>query len=172
MQRTARLYHIPGLSESLLMRLTRLLFLVPLAAIASNSSPRDGAAVPQGVSRKAAARARIDAPARNPFEGNKAAVGDGEKLFVAYNCADCHGGGGSGLMAPSLADNRWRYGGTPPEIYRSITEGRPEGMPRWGPLIPIDQVWKLVSYVRSLGTGKDVATMNFTGKKIERTGHD
>ena len=154
------------------MRPTRLLYLLPFAAAASYSAQREVTAVAQGVARARVQRPRPNTPPRNPYEGNTSAIGDGEKLFVAYNCADCHGGGGSGLMAPSLADNRWRYGGTSPEIYRSITEGRPEGMPRWGPLIPTDQVWKLVAYVQSLGTGKDVATMNFTGKKIERTGHD
>jgi cytochrome c oxidase cbb3-type subunit III len=103
---------------------------------------------------------------------SQASIDDGAKLFVAYNCVDCHGGGGSGLMAPSLADNRWRYGGTPAQIYSSIAEGRPEGMPRWGPLMPEAHLRKLVAYVQTLGTGKDVSTMNFTGAKVSRTGHD
>ena len=74
-------------------------------------------------------------------------------------------------MAPSLADNRWRYGGSPAQVYASIVEGRPQGMPEWGPSIPDDHVRKLVAYVRTLGEGKDVTTMNFTSAKVERTGH-
>ena len=139
------------------MRLT-IVVMAPLAMLASQS-PRTPAPATQRPPTVAAA----------PVQ---AVVDDGAKLFVAYNCVDCHGGGGSGLMAPSLADNRWRYGGTPDEIYRSIVEGRPEGMPRWGPLIPEAHLRKLVAYVQTLGAGKDVSTMNFTSAKVSRTGHD
>lgn len=98
-------------------------------------------------------------------------VAAGTRLFVAYNCGDCHGAGGSGAMGPSLQDNRWRFGGSDTEIYASIAEGRPEGMPAWGPKIPRGQVLQLVAYVRSLGDGKDLTTENFTGATVERAGH-
>lgn len=113
-----------------------------------------------------------DSAATNPFEKNAAAIDEGARLFIAYNCADCHGGGGSGLMAASLADNRWHFGNSAADLYNSISEGRPGGMPRWGPMIPSEQIWKLAAYVRTLGAGKDVSTMNFTGAQVERTGHD
>src|ERR1043165_4501250 len=35
---------------------------------------------------------------RNPYEGDKNAVATGGKLFIAYNCLDCHGAEGSGAM--------------------------------------------------------------------------
>ena len=108
---------------------------------------------------------------RNPHEGDPAAVSTGAKLFVAYNCIDCHGADGSGAMGPSLADGRWHFGGAPAEVFESIYQGRPEGMPAWGSLISEDQVWLLVSYVRSLSANKDVTTENFGGKTVERTGH-
>jgi cytochrome c oxidase cbb3-type subunit 3 len=108
---------------------------------------------------------------RNPHEGDAGAVATGAKLFVAYNCVDCHGADGSGAMGPSLADGRWHFGGAPAEVFESIYQGRPEGMPAWGSLISPDQIWMLVSYVRSLETNKDVTTENFTGKTVERTGH-
>jgi cytochrome c oxidase cbb3-type subunit 3 len=108
---------------------------------------------------------------KNPYEGNAAAVATGAKLFVAYNCIDCHGADGSGAMGPSLADGRWHFGGSPGEVFESIYQGRPEGMPAWGSLISPDQVWTLVTYVRSLQNGKDVTTENFTGQTVERTGH-
>ncbi|MDB4913059.1 MAG: cytochrome c class [Gemmatimonadetes bacterium] len=107
----------------------------------------------------------------NPHEGDAKAAAMGGKLFVAYNCVDCHGADGSGAMGPSLADNRWHFGGTAPEVFESIYQGRPEGMPAWGSLISEDQVWMLVTYVRSLSKGKDVTTENFGGKTVERTGH-
>lgn len=98
-------------------------------------------------------------------------VAEGGRLFVTYNCGDCHGAGGSGAMAPSLGDNRWRYGGTQDEVFRSIAEGRPGGMPAWGATIPGPQMIALTAYVRSLGEGKDLSTENFTGATVERSGH-
>ncbi len=106
----------------------------------------------------------------NPYEGDKRALGVGAQLYVTYNCIDCHGADGSGAMGPSFADGRWHFGGAPGEVFESIYQGRPDGMPQWGGRITNDQIWMLTTYVRSLAT-KDLSTDNFTGKTIERTGH-
>ena len=108
---------------------------------------------------------------RNPYDGDAAAAATGAKLFIAYNCIDCHGADGSGAMGPSLADGRWHFGGAPGEIFESIYQGRPEGMPAWGSLISADQIWMLVTYLRSLEKNRNVTTENFTGATVERTGH-
>ena len=108
---------------------------------------------------------------RNPYEGDASAVATGAKLFVGYNCVDCHGVDGSGAMGPSLADGRWHFGGSPGAIYESIAQGRPDGMPAWGSLIGSSQIWQLTAYVQSLQAGKHVTTENFSGKTVERTGH-
>jgi len=108
---------------------------------------------------------------KNPYEGNQQRITEGAKLFVAYNCLDCHGDGGSGAMGPSLQDGRWHFGETPGDVYQSIYEGRPDGMPAWGGRIPDDQIWRLVAYVETLSKGHAVTTENFTGKTIARTGH-
>jgi mono/diheme cytochrome c family protein len=108
---------------------------------------------------------------RNPFEGNASEIATGAKLYVSYNCVDCHGADGSGAMAPAFIDGRWHFGGSAAEVYESIYQGRPDGMPAWGGLIDRASIWRLVSYVQSLEKGKDVATENFTGKTVERTGH-
>ena len=108
---------------------------------------------------------------RNPFEGDADAIRTGAALYVSYNCVDCHGADGSGAMAPAFADGRWHFGGSPAAVYQSIAEGRPDGMPAWGGVLNAPTIWRLVSYVRSLERGKDVATENFTGKTVERTGH-
>ena len=107
---------------------------------------------------------------RNPHEGDKAAISTGGKLFVAYNCLDCHGADGSGAMGPSFQDGRWHFGGAPGEVFESIYQGRPDGMPAWGGRISNDQIWMLTAYVRSLSS-KDLSTENFSGKTVERTGH-
>ena len=108
---------------------------------------------------------------RNPYEGNAQAVKTGGQLFVAYNCIDCHGADGAGAMGPSLADGRWHFGGDAAEVFESIYQGRPDGMPAWGGRITDDQIWMLATYVRSRSAGKDVSTENFTGRTVERTGH-
>jgi hypothetical protein len=107
----------------------------------------------------------------NPHEGSANARKIGAQLYISYNCIDCHGADGSGAMAPSLADGRWHFGGSAAEVFESIYQGRPDGMPTWGGRIANDQIWMLVTYVRSLSAGKDVTTENFTGRTVERSGH-
>jgi cytochrome c oxidase cbb3-type subunit 3 len=106
----------------------------------------------------------------NPHEGDKNAIGTGAKLFVAYNCIDCHGADGSGAVGPAFTDGRWHFGGSPGAVFESIYQGRPDGMPGWGGRISNDEIWMLTAYVRSLAT-KDLSTENFGGVTVQRTGH-
>ena len=83
-------------------------------------------------------------------EGNAFAVSTGKRLFRWYNCSGCHAPGGGGDWGPALSDDKWIYGSRPEDIYASIVQGRPAGMPSFGTHISQDQVWDLVAYVRSL----------------------
>ena len=94
---------------------------------------------------------------QNPYKGNKQAAEDGGRLFSAFNCDGCHAGGAAGAVGPSLADGRWRYGGSDGEIYHSIFYGRPRGMPAWGGTLPAEAIWRLVSYLKSIEPAKDTA---------------
>ena len=94
----------------------------------------------------------------NPTTGDAARAQAGEVLFTAMNCDGCHGGGGSGWVGPSLADGRWRYGGSDAEIFASIYYGRPKGMPAFGGKLGTDGVWTLVTYLHSLTVPPDIAT--------------
>jgi cytochrome c oxidase cbb3-type subunit 3 len=85
----------------------------------------------------------------NPYENNAFAITEGQRLFGWYNCAGCHANGGGG-MGPPLMDDRWIYGSAPENIYMTIVQGRPNGMPSFAGRIPAQQVWQLVAYVRSL----------------------
>jgi cytochrome c oxidase cbb3-type subunit 3 len=91
----------------------------------------------------------------NPLKGDEKAAEDGGKLFSAFNCDGCHGGGAVGAEGPSLVDGRWRYGGADGEIYHSIFYGRPRGMPAWGGTLPPDAIWRLVSYLKSQQAARD-----------------
>jgi cytochrome c oxidase cbb3-type subunit 3 len=93
-----------------------------------------------------------------PYDDNAFAVSEGKRLYQWFNCVGCHSQGGGG-MGPALMDDRWIYGSEPQNIFATIVEGRPNGMPSFGGRIPTQQVWQLVSYVRSLSgqLRKDVA---------------
>lgn len=94
---------------------------------------------------------------RNPFAGDSAVAEAGGKLFTGFNCSGCHGGGAVGNVGPSLADGRWRYGGSDGAIFHSIFYGRPRGMPAFGGHLPADAIWRLVAYLRSIQPAKDTA---------------
>jgi len=87
----------------------------------------------------------------NPYENNAYAISEGQRLFGWYNCAGCHANGGGG-MGPPLMDDKWIYGSAPENIFATIVQGRPNGMPSFGGRIPTAQVWEIVSYVRSLSS--------------------
>jgi cytochrome c oxidase cbb3-type subunit 3 len=87
----------------------------------------------------------------NPYAHQEAAITEGKSLFHSMNCVACHGYGARGGMCPDLTDKAWRYGGTPAEIYKSIAEGRPKGMPAWGQMLPPETIWKITAYIESLG---------------------
>jgi cytochrome c oxidase cbb3-type subunit 3 len=57
-------------------------------------------------------------------------------------------------------DSQWIYGSQPENIFATIVEGRPNGMPAFRGKLGNDQVWKLVAYVRSMSglLAKDVAS--------------
>jgi cytochrome c oxidase cbb3-type subunit 3 len=120
----------------------------------------------------------------NPYRDNAYALSEGKRLFTQFNCVGCHSMGGGGI-GPALMDDRWIYGYQPEQIFSTIVQGRPDGMPSFGGRIPEQQVWQLVAYVRSLsgGSPRDAATSRnddlTTGKpenRLERlkavqTGH-
>jgi cytochrome c oxidase cbb3-type subunit 3 len=85
----------------------------------------------------------------SPYDQNAFAISEGQRLYEWFNCSGCHAHGG-GAMGPALMDDQWIYGGAPDQIYSTIVQGRPNGMPSFGARIPRQQVWQLVAYVRSL----------------------
>lgn len=89
--------------------------------------------------------ARVD----NEYEENAYHVSQGQRLYAWFNCVGCHANGGGG-MGPPLMDEDWVYGSAPEQIYETIMEGRPNGMPSWAGRIPESQVWQIVAYVRSM----------------------
>ena len=83
------------------------------------------------------------------YDENAWGTTEGKRLFAWMNCSGCHSNGGGG-MGPALMDDLWLYGSQPEQIYLSIVEGRPNGMPSFRDRLTPQQVWQLVAYVRSL----------------------
>jgi cytochrome c oxidase cbb3-type subunit 3 len=99
-----------------------------------------------------------DQPVKVPYEQNAYAVAEGKRLYEAYNCVGCHAHGGGG-MGPALMDDTWIYGSRPDQVFSTIVEGRPNGMPSFRHKVPNPQVWEIVAYVRSMSgqLNQDVA---------------
>jgi cytochrome c oxidase cbb3-type subunit 3 len=91
----------------------------------------------------------MSAPDISKYEDNAYAVAEGKRLYSAYNCVGCHAHGG-GAIGPALMDDVWIYGSRPDQIYSTIVQGRPNGMPSFAGRIPEYQVWELTAYVRSM----------------------
>ena len=89
----------------------------------------------------------------NPYSDDPGAKAQGRQLYNGFNCAGCHGGAGGGGMGPPLADEDWIYGSSDAQIYASIVQGRPNGMPSFGQALTGEAVWKLAAFVKSLGPG-------------------
>ena len=88
-------------------------------------------------------------PSSNMYEESAYSVSEGQKLFDQYNCSGCHAHGGGGI-GPPLMDSNWIYGSEPGNVFATIMEGRPNGMPSFRNRIPEYQAWELAAYVRSL----------------------
>jgi cytochrome c oxidase cbb3-type subunit 3 len=86
---------------------------------------------------------------KSPYEGNAYGLSEGKRLYSAFNCNGCHQNGGGGI-GPALSDDRWIYGASPDQIYSTIVEGRPNGMPAFGGRVPDQQVWQIVGFVQAL----------------------
>jgi cytochrome c oxidase cbb3-type subunit 3 len=83
------------------------------------------------------------------YENNAYALSEGRKLYEHMNCVGCHFHGGGGI-GPALMDDQWIYGSDPAQIFSTIVEGRPNGMPSFKGRLSNQQVWQIVAYVRSL----------------------
>lgn len=89
-------------------------------------------------------------PVMSPYQENAYGIAEGKRLYTAFNCNGCHAQGGGGI-GPALMDAHWIYGGEPDQIFSTIAQGRPNGMPAFGARVPAQQIWQLVAYVQTLG---------------------
>jgi alcohol dehydrogenase (cytochrome c) len=117
--------------------------------------------------QSALAQGRPDTPT-NPFAADSSAVAAGKRVFDA-TCVACHGPGGVGTeRAPALDTGRFTHGGEDFEVFQTIQKGVPgTQMPPFGSLSP-EQLWQLVSYVRSLSRASSSTTKVPTNGNVAR----
>ncbi|MBS0234884.1 MAG: c-type cytochrome [Proteobacteria bacterium] len=89
-------------------------------------------------------------PKLNPPPADEKAAQRGMDDFASFNCVGCHMGNGGGGMGPALSNHAFIYGSSPENIFLSIYQGRPNGMPAWGTVLPEDAIWDLVAYIKNL----------------------
>jgi mono/diheme cytochrome c family protein len=88
----------------------------------------------------------------NPYHDQLHAIQAGQLLF-AEHCAECHGDHAQGTRKrPSLRTVRIQSVATEGDVHWFLVNGNVRrGMPSWSRL-PDQQLWQLVSYLRSLKT--------------------
>lgn len=107
----------------------------------------------------------------NPVANDPDAPNRGMRDFADFNCVGCHAPNGGGGMGPSLSDRVFIYGSKPSQIFLTIVQGRPHGMPAWGERLPPNVVWDLVAYIQSIHRppkGEWGRTISATDPEIEQ----
>ena len=107
----------------------------------------------------AAAMCAAQAPAGNPFANDARAAEEGRIAFRG-SCSLCHGIRGEGGRGPDLTLGTYSAGETDGDLFRVISNGSPgTEMPAFGANFESEDIWRLVTYVRTLaGRGKVAAT--------------
>ncbi len=91
-------------------------------------------------------------------QAHNAELAEAGRAVFEDHCAACHGDDGRGGYengAPDLGDDRWIYGGSRGDIYRSVYYGRMGVMPAWAGRLSDAEIRMLTLYV--LWNGNDAA---------------
>lgn len=86
----------------------------------------------------------------NPLAKDPQATTRGMQDFIQFNCVGCHAPNAGGGMGPALSEGHFIYGSSPANLFLDIYQGRPNGMPAWGDILPESTIWELVAYVKSI----------------------
>ena len=104
---------------------------------------------------------------KNPLAGDPVAITAGQKLF-GQACQSCHGGNAAGSeRGPALSTGAFRRGAKDGEIFLNIRNGiAGTQMPPFSGL-PVEQAWQIVSYLRSLNSGRAVSGEKVAGNAAQ-----
>jgi putative heme-binding domain-containing protein len=102
-----------------------------------------------------AAMCAAQTPRINPFANDPNAIGDARAMF-SLRCAPCHGRDAAGARAPDLTLGTYSVGDADEDLFNVISDGAAgTEMPDFGNRIGSDNVWRLVTYIRSISK-KDI----------------
>lgn len=87
-------------------------------------------------------------PARNPLEGDAAAIRTGMGLFRG-RCAECHGMDARGVRGPDITQV-WASGRTDGGLNRTIRAGIPGTEMPANPRVSEHEAWQILAYLRTL----------------------
>src|SRR5262245_52070454 len=94
---------------------------------------------------------------RNPFATNPAAAAAGRAAYDQA-CVACHGASGQGDRGPALNGNRFVHGSEDGDLFHAIKAGVPgTQMPSFARFSD-EQIWQLVTYIRTLGNAAAAAS--------------
>jgi cytochrome c oxidase cbb3-type subunit 3 len=54
------------------------------------------------------------------------------------------------MTAPDLTDDSWIYGNSDAAVFETIQGGRKGGMPSWRSELGRNDIWMIISFIRSL----------------------
>ena len=122
---------VPGLTRS--TRLTTMAAIAWLALFAADDA-------------RGQARTTLDV---NPLTGQATAIRQGQNIFRG-RCAVCHGIDAKGYRGSDLTSGDWVHGGGDRQIFTTITSGVAGTEMPGNTSLSEDEVWMLVSYLRTL----------------------
>lgn len=147
----------------------KVLFVSAIAAFALASVPPVFAG--QGEKMAPAERAKSVAKGelKNPLTSTPEIIEEGKSLYQVKTCGACHGANGSGIHCPSVINDAWIYGGDDDTLFRLLSVGsetmfsdgyvRGERekhagpMPAFSDTVDEQEMWKIITYIRSLKPG-------------------
>ncbi len=96
---------------------------------------------------------------RNPYTGNPKSIAEGRTIFLESGCPKCHGNGATGGEGPNLTDDEWIIRGGDGVLFQTIQKGRKkrkgkkEAMPSWEEALEPEDIWKIITWIRSIYKG-------------------
>jgi putative heme-binding domain-containing protein len=105
-------------------------------------------------------------PAKNPLEGNEAAIKYGMGLFRS-RCADCHGMDARGVRAPDLTQV-WASGRSDDGLFKTLKTGVPGTEMPANPRMFDQEVWQILAYLRTIAAAAPTDTPRGNAQNGER----
>ena len=83
------------------------------------------------------------------YSGDREAIKEGKEIFTT-TCAPCHKVDATGGIGPNLTLAKLKYGVTHKDLYESIANGRPNGMPPFLQQIGSEKISKVIAFLEPL----------------------